>query len=407
MISMDEVRQRGAEVLEALAELRDTFFGFLLSRRLQSIALSTIAYSTCTIVLGLLSIPIYGALYHFNLPDQIIEVPLYLQYGYGANPFAVASLDKARIKNLQAYDVEISLTIPQSPENVAYGNFMVGLMLLGESKQNAAPRDAPPPRYDSKGSPFNSIVQPVDIGTYAAEREVLHVSTRPTRVPYRSPLASKAAALLRLPYYAVWPGSETTTIAVRMADRVTFGRGLPVPKSVLVEIQAGQSLQVYEAAGILTAQLHGVRYFMYHYRLTAAVTLMSFFWMAAILSFSFFFTVPFWWLVPKEVKVKAKSNKGDSESEDNGKMLAIKKEEGLSDTERTFPSLSKQPLLKYEPPIKQEKTEPDIPPLNPGALADDEDDEEDRRARDSGIGTSFSDNVSREGARRRSSKGHS
>jgi seipin len=308
---------------------------------------------------------------------------------------------------LQAYDVDISLTVPQSPENVAHGNFMVGLMLLGESKQHAARRDALPPRYDSKVSPFNSIVQPVDVGTYAAERDVLHVSTRPTRVPYRSPLASKAAALLRLPYYAAWPGTETTTVVVRMADRVAFGRGLPVPNSILVEIQAGQSLQVYEAVVTLTAQLHGLRYFMYHYRLTALVMFMSIFWVTGMLAFSLLFAVPFWW-GSKGDKVKGEGDEGDLESEADaeGKKPAIKKEGELSDTERTFPSSSKQPALKYEPPIKQENTESEIPPLNTGALADDEEDEEDWRARDSGIGTSFSDNLSREGARRRSTKGN-
>jgi hypothetical protein len=326
---------------------------------------------------------------------------------YGTNPFAVASLSQTSIKNSQAYDIEIVLTMPQSPDNVAHGNFMVGLLLLGDVQQTQSAWDAQPPRYDDKVSPFSSIVQPVDIASYTANRKILHVSTRPARVPYRSSLVSKAASLLRLPYHAVWPGSETSTVVVRMAERLTFGRGTPVPNSILVELQAGQHLQVYEAAVTLTAQLKGLRYFMYQYRITAFVMFTGLFWLAGMAAFSILFVLP----SGKGGKVKTEGDESNLEGEDDpkGKKPAIKKEGELSDTERTFPSSSKQPALKYEGRIKQEEIEEsNMPPVNPGALADDEDDEEeDWRARDSGIGTSFSDNRSREGTRKRSTKGSS
>ncbi|KAK0617096.1 putative adipose-regulatory protein-domain-containing protein [Immersiella caudata] len=407
---MDELRERGAELWQALGDLRDACFRVLFSRKLQRALLTVIAFTASSVTVGFLSVPIYGAFYHFHLPDQIVEVPVYLQYGYGANPFAVASLRSTNVKNSQAYDIDIALTVPQSPENLAYGNFMVGLLLLGESRLPPPQRDAPPPRYDNKVSPFTSIVQPVDIATYTAHRQVMHVSTRPTRVPYRSSLVSQAAALLRLPYYAVWPGSETTTVVVRMADHLMFGRGMPVPDSILVEVQAGQGLQVYDATVTLTAQLHGLRYFMYQYRLTAFAIFMTSFWVTGMVTFSLLFTVTWPFGSPKGGKVKVEDDEGDLEDEDDikGKRPAIKKEGELSDTERTFPSSSKQPALKYEPKVKQEAAEEsNIPPLNIGALADDENDEEDWRARDSGIGTSFSDNLSRQGTRRRSTKGGS
>jgi len=338
------------------------------------------------------------------------DCPDILACRYGPNPFAIASLSQTSIKNSQAYDIDVSLTMPQSPENLAHGNFMVGLLLLGDVQQSQPASDTQPPRYHGKVSPFTSIVQPVDITSYTAHRKILHTSTRPTRVPYRSSLVSRAASLLRLPYHAFWPGSETSTVVVRMAEHLAFGRGLPVPSNLLIEVQAGQALQVYEVVVTLTAQLKGLRYFMYQYRITAFVIFTGLFWLVGMLAFSILFVLP-GSVVPKGGKLKIKGDESGLESEDDAvkKKPVVKKEGELSDTERTFPSSSKQPALKYEGRIKQEETEDtNILPVGAGAEADDEDDEEeDWRARDSGIGTSYSDNRSREGTRKRFTKGGS
>ena len=286
---------------------------------------------------------------------------------------------------------------------------MVGMLLLGDEKE--VPSEIP----NREGTYF--IVPPPDINLFLANRKILHSATRPTRLPYRSSLASKASSLLRLPYYAVWPGSETNTVTVRMAERVRFGRGMPVPSSLVVEIQAGQALQVYEASVTLTAQLKGLRYFMYQYRLTGFLLFTGMFWVTAMIAFTFWFWLPeelfpsgkvfckMLGLTDSAVGYEKDGNSDKAKGRDKDKMLAKEEEGELSDTERTFPSSSKQPALKFEGRVKQEGGEQaisDIPPLNPGAEADDED-EEDVMARDSGIGTSISDNRSREGTRRRTS----
>ncbi|KAK5661977.1 hypothetical protein OQA88_10088 [Cercophora sp. LCS_1] len=272
---------------------------------------------------------------------------------------------------------------------------MVGLLLLDNADKQTSVVKQAEPAYRGDISSF--IVQPVDIASYMTNKRVLHSVTRATRVPYRSSLVSKVASLLRLPYYAVWPGTETNVIMVRMAERLSFGRGTPVPSSLIVEVQAGQNLQVYEASVVLTAQLSGLRYFMYQYRLTAFVVFTGMFWATAMLSFSVVFALS------GRLFSASKGDDLDGGGDDEGskKRTAIKKEQGdMSDTERTFPSSSKQPPLKFEGRIKQEEgIESDIPPLNPGVEADDEDD--DWRARDSGIGTSYSDSRSLEGARKR------
>lgn len=94
--------------------------------------------------------------------------------------------------------------------------------------------------------------------------------------------------------------------------------------------------------------------------------------------------------------------------------------EGLSDTERTFPTYSRQPPLRYSSPkVKEEKEEkgqiPDVPVA--GVDADDEDEDADFLAdepaplrgglhSDSGLGTSLeSSGPRREAVRRRRSGG--
>lgn len=85
------------------------------------------------------------------------------------------------------------------------------------------------------------------------------------------------------------------------------------------------------------------------------------------------------------------------------------KEEEMSDTERTFPTMGRQPPLKYESSSGHVKSEGEGVlmaeiPLPPGVEADDEDDETDGDGgwRDSGIGTSYSDaGAARSGVRKR------
>jgi ABC-type sulfate transport system permease component len=77
----DQVRERRAELWEAVGELWDAFFGVLKSRRLHRAILNSLVIATFAAVTWFLSIPAYGAFYHFHLPDQVVEVPVYLQYG--------------------------------------------------------------------------------------------------------------------------------------------------------------------------------------------------------------------------------------------------------------------------------------------------------------------------------------
>jgi len=77
----NDVRERRAELWDAVDDLRDAFYGLLTSRRLQKAILNSLVIATFATVTYYLSIPAYAAFYHFHLPDQVVKVPVYLQYG--------------------------------------------------------------------------------------------------------------------------------------------------------------------------------------------------------------------------------------------------------------------------------------------------------------------------------------
>ncbi|KAL1748567.1 putative adipose-regulatory protein-domain-containing protein [Schizophyllum fasciatum] len=62
------------------------------------------------------------------------EVPLYLQYGDGVQPYAHASVSS--LVSSQPYDVSVHLVVPVSESNLALGNFMTELSLTTPSNDS-------------------------------------------------------------------------------------------------------------------------------------------------------------------------------------------------------------------------------------------------------------------------------
>ncbi|KAF9566173.1 hypothetical protein CPC08DRAFT_815056 [Agrocybe pediades] len=76
------------------------------------------------------------------------EAPLYLQYGDGVPPFALASLPP--LNPQQLYDISVNLLLPNTESNVALGNFMTSLTLTTPANKTLVqvrrPAIATPPR---------------------------------------------------------------------------------------------------------------------------------------------------------------------------------------------------------------------------------------------------------------------
>ncbi|RSL94401.1 hypothetical protein CEP52_012680 [Fusarium oligoseptatum] len=289
-------------------------------------------------------------------------------YGSGVNPYGIASLEIPPMKSQQEYDVSLSLTMPRSNPNVERGNFMISLHML-----------------DSKAD----FELQAKAGQHAAEHggfgttNVLFSSRRPALFPFVDPFVSLASRVLFLAYHLFAPGSSSSTMMIPLAERVWFSKGSMIPKSAYIEVEAGQTIQIYHAALQLTAQLRGLRWLMVHYRISTFV------------AFTFLFL--------------------DLRDYVYGRGLGrVEEDEEETDHPETFPTYGKQRPLKYEPDVKHE-LDPEQPLSEiprAGADADDEDEgsfeeeeeeEEDVQHKDSGIGTSYSEEGSAS-IRRRASR---
>lgn len=138
--------------------------------------------------------------------------------------------------------------------------------------------------------PASSLADPYEHVTPAS---VVFSSRRPALLPYRDPLVSRAARLLFLPYYIMFPAAEATaSLVIPMGEMVEFERGdrgraaqrQPLPLSVLLDVQAGQGLQVYSASVTLVARLSGLRWAMYNHRILSFIAGTTAFWIAEMLS---------------------------------------------------------------------------------------------------------------------------
>lgn len=222
---------------------------------------------------------------------------------------------------------------------------------------------------------------------------VLFSSRRPALFPYVDPLVSVASRVLFLIYHMFTPGSSTNSMTIPLAERVSFSTDSLLPKSAYIEVEAGQTIQVYHAYLQLTAQLRGLRWMMVHYRISTFLALTVVFW-----AFEVIFMGVAWgiWSVasgspPGDDDAKARRLKG----------LRDEHDDEYTDREETFPTYGRQQPLKYEPDIKPEMdTEQPLSEIpRAGADADDEDDgsldddkdDEDVQHRGSGIGTSYSE----------------
>lgn len=240
---------------------------------------------------------------------------------------------------------------------------------------------------------------------------ILHTSTRPAIVPYTDPLVSLASRLLFLAYHIFVPTSETVTLTIPLIEKLEFRPMGMQPTWMVVDVQAGQTLQVYSATVTITAQLSGLRWFMHTWWMTSFILFTVSFYLCEV----FFFLVSFGvlrFLVfggSSSTSIKGPKQIKDEQPQQQQRI----KKETDDDVPMTFPTASSQPPLRYEPavPVTAETAGGDVPHSDVrGGEADDEyedagqDYEAEERARDSGIGTSYSERDS--GAlRRRTSRG--
>lgn len=268
-----------------------------------------------------------------------------------------------------------------------------------------------------------STPNPTKSNTMSAEsgsvekRLVLARSRRPTILTYRSWMTEFAHRALRLPLYVVGWGEESETVKVTMMEGLEFDKGWKnIPSTIKLEVRSKTPLDVYKATVKFVARLEGLRWIMYHYRLSSLVVFTSLFWaveMTVVLLTWAVFSIFLGGAQPMDEGEEKKRIK----MEDGG-AITPKTELGtsapptpLSDTSRTFPTLSSQQPLYYPSSaseaskLKEERVTPGLEdiPMKTEIEADDEDEDEDADfileepvpnsaagvLTDSGIGTSM------------------
>lgn len=142
------------------------------------------------------------------------------------------------------------------------GNFMIALHLLDTDLTTT---------LDVVHTPESgkSLIDP---------QSVMFTTRRPALMPYVDPAVSLARRLVFLPLHLLFPKNELHTMTVPLAEGVVFARSSRVPKSIYVELQAGQNFQTSEVSVTMTANLRGLRYILHNYRIISFVALTLGFW---------------------------------------------------------------------------------------------------------------------------------
>ncbi|KAJ4352624.1 hypothetical protein N0V85_009648, partial [Neurospora sp. IMI 360204] len=285
------VSENYAQIKQQLRDIYDALWEFayeiITSKTTQKTVLYSILGTTASAIFYGVAIIVYIFCYHRYLPDQVTTVPLHLQYGYGPNPYGISPLTSYNLKPSQPYDISVTLNLPRSPTNVYRdtGNFMVALHLLNGSPeiQRVIQPPVPPlnienPLTGKPGGPdIASFITPIPLAvpdpvSHLTNNKILFSSTRAAVIPYIDPLVAKAKRVMFLGYHVLFPEhAEVVTLQLPLAEKVQFPRrssskdaarlglvGDGTPTSLLVEVQAGQKLQVYEASVTITAKLTGL-----------------------------------------------------------------------------------------------------------------------------------------------------
>ncbi|KAK3292575.1 putative adipose-regulatory protein-domain-containing protein [Chaetomium fimeti] len=180
-----------------------------------------------------------------------------------------------------------------------------------------------PPSSSSSSSSWHSLdalLQPtrLDLPSFLASHTIVHTTARPALIPYVDPLASLASRVLFLGYHLLAPrGAAAVRLTVPMAEGLAFAvprrdAARVLPDSLLLEVQAGQAIQVYDARVTLVARLRGLQGFMYRWRVTAFVLFTAAFWMTEMVVMAVV-------LVVVGVKLGGRGEEGDGEEGKEGK----------------------------------------------------------------------------------------
>lgn len=179
-----------------------------------------------------------------------------------------------------------------------------------------------------------------DIAPAVVETSTLLHSRRPGILTYTTPLLTTLRTLAGSPLLLAGLSRQEETLNIRLADAHVF---TTTPLTAVIEIDTGVS--VYDARIKFDARFEGIRWLMYHWRLSSFVVFVGLFWGVEMAAAGALWYWVLAWLevrgaeVEGETGVEGEELVPEDESETGGSGLRF------VDTQRTFPTSSRAPRL--------------------------------------------------------------
>lgn len=318
------------------------------------------------------------------------------------NPFPHGTVSlHGDLVSAQAYDIKLEIELPRTRENREVGNFMLDVALLAPEKASK--------NKAGTGSLLETVKDGLTPLHTSESAPVLARSRRSAILQYRSMPVEMVHRITQLPWYMLGIRHESEKLTIDVFERASFAKGAEsVPAALKLEVQSSGRMQVYSARAIFRARFRGLRWLMYNHRVISAVIFIGVFWSVEMVFAGIAWVALAAYLGPA---FKSEDSQTMRFKEEETELESDNGEHGfLSDTERTFPTLSNQQPLRFRSPdVKEEKKEDeesarvrleDVPPIT--SLEADDEDEDGDYFLDSGIGTSMeSGSNSRPGSMRK------
>jgi len=231
-------------IKQKISELIEEIKIFLLSGEAQRRFLSLFIFFIILFAMLIMSILGYCLFYFLYIPQIAHSLPVYFQY-YDDIDQPIAEVDLSNnswrqngiLTGGQYYNVLIELNVPDSQHNYDLGNFMINL-----SFKNAL-------------------------------NETVAYSSRPCIVKYKSFVQKNIETIVKTVPLFFDVAQESQTIHLPLFESFMEDEEVATTKAIVT--LSNKSLHLNNAKLNFEARFHGLRYYMYHWKLLTAVLLIS------------------------------------------------------------------------------------------------------------------------------------
>ncbi|KAI7900841.1 putative adipose-regulatory protein-domain-containing protein [Cokeromyces recurvatus] len=184
----------------------------------------------------------YVMFYQQYIPPIMHVQPIWFNYQKAQGPTAIVNLidsNKRHLRHEQVYDISVQLNVPTSDINFDIGNFMVQIQL------------------------------------YSKDGNVVLESSRPSILRYQSRTQRIMRVFAKAIPLLIGLSEESQVLNIKLVDDFMELKSQALNK-VSVSI-SDPRIQIYDAKLFILANFKGLRYYMYFYRISAAVIFMCMF----------------------------------------------------------------------------------------------------------------------------------